>query len=219
MKAPQQLSARAIAAIVRGIPKGANTRRRALLAEMLRSWSEIELRDYAEYAGRHKGKPESKKLMDKIHRAALELDAHLQKALESGDIDYLGLMLKTRQDDKTISDLMKSVEVMRDASGRAAGSLEQGRGKPRNIIAHLVISDIAAIYELLYPKKATRAVHVDVDSDKYEETGPFWAFASGVWEKVFDSEDGLNAAVKSFTAKANANHRASPVVRNILSRL
>ncbi|MCX7349557.1 MAG: hypothetical protein NTZ54_08535 [Alphaproteobacteria bacterium] len=215
---PRKLSAVAIASIMRSIPKGANASRRKLLAEVLQSWSKNDLHEYAEYAGLYKAKPESKRLMDKIHRAAEKLDALLQEAVASKDIDYLGLMQKTRHDGKNVSDLLKAVEVIRDASGNAAGSLKQGRGQPHNVTSCRVIRDIAAMYEWLYPKKATRAVHVE--DDNYEETGPFWAFASEIWGKVFGSKsEGLSAAVKGFTAKVNHEHRASPVIYNTLTRI
>ncbi len=202
---------------MRRIPKGANASRRKLLAEVLQSWSKNDLRDYAEYAGRYRAKPESKRSLGEIHRAAETLDALLKEAVASKDIDYLGLMLKTRHDGKNVSNLLKAVEVIREASGNAAKSLKQGRGQPPNVMSYLVIRDIAAMYEWLYPKKATRVVHVD--SDNYEETGPFWAFASVIWCKVFDSKtEGLSAAVKGLTAKANDEHRASPVIYNTLTR-
>ena len=65
MKLPQPLSAEAIATIVDSIPPGADAGRRARLAEVLQSWSENDLQEYAEYAGLYKEKPESKRGMSR----------------------------------------------------------------------------------------------------------------------------------------------------------
>ena len=216
MNAPQILSAEAISSIVASIPPGADTDRQKLLAEMLHSWSENELGEYAGYADRSKDRPVSKKLLDDIHKTATTLETLMQQAVAAGDIEYLGLILKPRRGDSTISDLVQAVEVIRDASGKAAGSLARGRGQPQNIIAHLVMGDIANIYEWLYQKKAARVF----DWERDKETGPFWRFASIIWGEVFGAEiKGLSAAAKAFTAKKNKSYRASPVVHNTLTRI
>ena len=226
MNAPQTISAEAIASIVASISPGADTRRHGLLAEVLTSWSENDLCEYVKYAEKSKERPGSKKLLDDIHETATVLEKLMQKAIATGDIEYLDLILKTPRDDKTVSDLMKAVGLIRDASGKAAGSLARGRGQPQNGTAYLVIRDIAGIYEWLYPKRATRVVYVD-DGD-HKETGPFWSFASSIWCKVFGPanlangkfvDDGLSSAVRAFTAEKNKSHRASPVVHNTLTRI
>jgi hypothetical protein len=122
MNAPQKLSAEAISSIVTSIPPGADTDRQKLLAEMLHSWSENELGEYAGYADQSKDRPGSKKLLDDIHETATTLETLMQQAVAAGDIEYLGLILKTRRGDSAISDLVQAVEVIRDASGKAAGS-------------------------------------------------------------------------------------------------
>lgn len=226
MNAPQTLSAEAILSIVASIPPGADTDRQKLLAEMLHSWSENELDEYAGYADRFKGRPGSKKLLDDIHKTATTLETLMQQAVAAGDIEYLGLILKPHRGDSTISDVVQAVEVIRDASGVAARSLARGRGQPQNGTAYLVIRDIAGIYEWLYQKKATRVVYVD--GGDHKEAGPFWSFASSIWCEVFGPanlsrgefiDDGLSSAVQAFTAKKNKSYRASPVVHNTLTRM
>src|SRR5262249_6230950 len=53
--------------------------------------------------------------------------------------------------------------------------------RSRNIRAYLVMMDLAAIFEWLTYRKATR----EVDRNCGKETGPFWDFAATVWPSVF----------------------------------
>jgi hypothetical protein len=69
-----------------------------------------------------------------------------------------------------------------------------GPGQPRNIIAYLVMKDLAAIFEWLTEKKAARGV----DRTDHTETGPFWRFAESVWQVAFGTSRGLKAAMKNW---------------------
>src|SRR5262249_23720136 len=51
----------------------------------------------------------------------------------------------------------------------------------RNIRPYLVMMDLAAIFEWLTYRKATR----EVDRNCGKETGPFWDFVATVWPLVF----------------------------------
>src|SRR5262249_20406237 len=81
------------------------------------------------------------------------------------------------------------------ATQRTVAQDKQGPGQPRNVSAYLVMMDLAAIFEWLTGKKATRVV----DRITNDETGPFWDFAAAVWPLVFGNGcHGLRAAMKNW---------------------
>jgi hypothetical protein len=90
---------------------------------------------------------------------------------------------------------------------------KQGRGRPVNMTAHLVIRDAASIFEWLAKMEATR----QVSRVTHQETGPFWRFLAGIWPVVFGKgDDGLSAALKNW-AKYRKRER-SALVPNIAFR-
>jgi hypothetical protein len=84
------------------------------------------------------------------------------------------------------------------------------RGQPRNIPAYLVTQDLAALYEYLTRKEATRIVN----RTSHAECGPFYDFAAATWPVLFgQGDDGLAAAIRNWSPW---RHREkSPVIVNI----
>jgi hypothetical protein len=69
------------------------------------------------------------------------------------------------------------------------------RGQPRNLGAHFVLRDAAAIFEWYSGMKAARRV----DRIGSNETGPFFRFASALWPVIFgQGTAGLPAAMKTW---------------------
>src|SRR5262249_7721198 len=64
--------------------------------------------------------------------------------------------------------------------------LGKPRGQPPNMVAHLVILDIAEIFLWATGQRATRCV----DRIDGTETGAFFKFAETLWPIVFDGSDG-----------------------------
>jgi hypothetical protein len=74
------------------------------------------------------------------------------------------------------------------------------------------MKDLAAIFELLTDRKATRGV----SRTDYSETGPFWRFAESVWPVVFGTTRGLKAAMKNWAeARKLYPHEHSSFVLNL----
>jgi len=89
-----------------------------------------------------------------------------------------------------------------------------GRGTP-NICAYLVMMDLAAIFEWLTDRKATR----EVDRDSKKETGAFWHFAAAVWPLVFGKGClGLPSAMKNWAALCLRHDEKSQLIMNIAIR-
>jgi hypothetical protein len=92
---------------------------------------------------------------------------------------------------------------------------ERSRGQPRNIRAYLVMMDIAAIFEWLTDRKATR----EVDRSNKKETGAFWHFAAAVWPHVFGRGSyGLSSAMKNWGTGHSRFGEESQLIRNIAMR-
>jgi hypothetical protein len=104
------------------------------------------------------------------------------------------------------------------ATARLIDELDESLGgrRPRNICAYLVMVDLAAIFEWLTGRKATR----EVDRDLGKDTGPFWDFAAAVWPHVFGKgRYGLSAAMKNWEKeKRHPRHGGSPFIRNMAMR-
>jgi hypothetical protein len=82
----------------------------------------------------------------------------------------------------------------------------------RNIRAYLVMMDLAAIFEWLTYRKATR----EVDRICGKETGPFWDFVATVWPSVFGKGlSGLPSAIKNWAKLRSLYGEASQLLRNI----
>ena len=92
------------------------------------------------------------------------------------------------------------------SSAKPSSKLRRGRGQPRNVVAYLVIRDIADIFEWATRQKAMRG----------EEDSPFYEFAAAVWPVVFGKgDDGLPAALKNWAwARKNLRER-SPCIANM----
>ena len=88
------------------------------------------------------------------------------------------------------------------------------RGQPRNIPAYLVMKDLAAIFEWLTDRKATRGV----DRTDHTETGPFWRFALSVWQVTFGTTRGLKAAMKNWAEARKLYHEHSSFLYNLTLR-
>jgi hypothetical protein len=92
---------------------------------------------------------------------------------------------------------------------------KSGPGQPRNLRAHLVLQDAAAIFEWLTGMKAARGV----DRIGAFETGPFFRFASTLWPEVFgNGVVGLPAAMKNWAQYRSQYNERSALVANIALR-
>ncbi len=103
-----------------------------------------------------------------------------------------------------------------DAAPKALGSAK--RGQPRNVVAYLVMLDVAAIFEWLTETEATRKR--DATGGAYGEEGvdanPFWNFAAALWPVIFQNGDtGLQAAIKNWAYNVKKYRDRSALIANI----
>ena len=91
-------------------------------------------------------------------------------------------------------------------------SIEMGgrRGQPPNLIAYLVLRDLAELFEWTTGLVPTR----QTDRIKGRETGPFYRFARVAWPIVFGNEaSGLPAAMKNWERYRNQGERSALMVK------
>jgi hypothetical protein len=86
------------------------------------------------------------------------------------------------------------------------------RGKPFNVIAHLVLRDAAAIYEWFTGTKAARGVH----PIRRTASGPFFRFAAVLWPVIFPKKaPSLPTALKNWAHARSRYREQSPLLINM----
>lgn len=144
---------------------------------------------------------------------AIDFSDHILIALKLGDADG-AIPIRDRRayfTDKIVehreflSALIASASTIRKQS-------QSTPGRPRNVIAYLVLRDIAAIFEWVTRGKASRLV----DRVKGMETGAFYLFSSTIWPIIFSSaDDGLPAAMKNWASARRKYGESSALIANI----
>jgi hypothetical protein len=220
---PVTLTDRDLALIAKALKVDASPRRFALLPKVLRLWAEVDLVEYYFLEASRVALPHTIGRYKRIARSATELaeaiDAvtednhHVLIALELGGgyrslhaQEQRGHYIHTLAEQRVfLIELIRAVQSLRNMS-------KKRRGRPRNTVAYLVLSDVSSIFEWLTGHEARR----QVDRKNSEEVGPFYDFAASIWPPVFASGlDGLSAAMKNW---AGSKHKKSALIANIHSR-
>ena len=230
---------RAVDQILASLPPGIDPRRLDLLPRLLNHWSFSDLREHlsreprATVRRRYDQLTKTRKCANDLRDALGALDQHgrswiaLEMAREGGDRFSIveGETLAQMQEwhrlqSEKLAEIDERLGLEDDfllklgtAIQRLVEQGKQGAGHPRNVRAYLVMLDLAAIFEWLTDRKATRVV----DRDHGNETGPFWHFAAAVWPLVFGHGcDGLKSAMKNWEALRLMHNENSPFMLNVL---
>jgi hypothetical protein len=213
---------RAVKQIRASLPKGIDQRRLDLLPRILSEWSRTDLR---EHLSRDTPAASRKRFaqLTKVGKCA----THLRQAFEALDQrGWVWIAQEIGREDgrppfsvshervaemkerlKQEDEFLKKIEA---ATLRHLEEDKRGPGQPPNIRAYLVMQDIAAIFEWLTDRKASR----EVDRSEGKETGQFWRFAAAVWPHVFGKGCyGLPAAMKTWAA-LHSRHGESQFINN-----
>jgi hypothetical protein len=210
---------RAVKQIRAFLPTGIDQRRLDLLPLILDEWSRTDLREHLSRESRAMVRERYDRLA-KIGKCANDLRQALEAidqrgmswiaqemALEDGNTDHEKLIeMKERLKDE--GDFLRKLAA---AKVRLIEEDKRGPGQPRNIRAYLVMKDLAAIFEWLTDRKATRGV----DRTDHTETGPFFRFAQSIWPVAFGNTRGLKAAIKNFVEARKLYQERSPFLYNI----
>jgi hypothetical protein len=220
---PFSFTAKELEQIVRALPRDANPHRLRLLPDVLSEWARYDLQEYASSRETRESARQISRRYKELVSAATKLSAALDAAIESSDHILIALELGEvdatipMRDRRThyINKILEHREFIHGliaASSSSSKRSQSGAGRPPNNIAYVAVSDIAAIFEWVTPRKATRRV----DPVRGVETGPFYLFASAIWPLIFQSAaDGLPAAMKKWASARRKFRERSALIANI----
>jgi hypothetical protein len=211
---------RAVEQIRASLPTGIDQRRLDLLPLVLNEWSPT-VREHLSRETREISRKRYAQLT-KVGKCA----SHLQQAFKALDqrgwawiAQEIGreegsLSVSPERLAETKERLRQEDEFLKNIEAATRKLLEEdkrGPGQPPNIRAYLVMLDIAAIFEWLTDRNASR----EVDRSEGKETGQFWRFAAAVWPHVFGKGCyGLPAAMKTWAALHSRHGEESQFINN-----
>jgi hypothetical protein len=221
-----KFSKRAIDAIATTLPSSTDPARLALLPRILRAWAKEDLNEHLSRAGRAAKRQreedlrsvgaQAQKLIEAIY--ALDHTAAFKTALQPQmrgagtglwDTD-IGAAKQRR--DQAVSWLV-DLAVIFNGSGNDPANDE--KPKPDKATrSFLVILDLAAIFELLSGKEATRRE----DPSSGRTYGPFADFAASVWVQIFGNSRGLSYGIRVWADEMNEQRKAAEAAVNEATR-
>ena len=213
----------AVKQICASLRKDIDQRRLDLLPLVLNEWSRADLREHLS-----RDTPATKRKRDAQLTKVGKYATHLRRALEA--IDQPGkswiaqeigreegsppFSVSHERHAKMKERLRQEDDFLRKLAAATLTLIKEGKrgpGQPRNIPAYLVMKDLAAIFEWLTDRKATRGV----DRTDHTETGPFWRFAESVWQVAFGTSRGLKAAMKNWAEARELYREHSSFMLNL----
>jgi hypothetical protein len=213
-----QFTDREVELIAAALPGDVVPRQLELLPQILREWARVDLTDHFSWESAATRQQRRARLakVGKIAASLLQATDDLDETDRWDLAAQIGIaegqsFLQAAGNEQNRRRLDQGCDFIATIAVAAGNPLSRpSRGQPRNILAYLVIRDLAAIYEHLTQKEATRIV----DRTSYAECGPFYDFAAAIWPVVFGQGDhGLAAAIRNW---APWWHREkSPVIANI----
>jgi hypothetical protein len=222
---PVSFTDRDVTSIVKALSVETNLHRRDLLPEVLREWAKADLREHAHLDASGASAPDQGVRCKRVARSAKEL----QNAIDAIEADDPGLIafalghadgsIPMRERDahfaRKLIEHRDFLNRLQAAGQSLSNQLKRGPGHPRNVLAYLVLRDIAAIFEWLTGLQARR----EVDRARSCETGAFYHFCEAVWPPVFASGlDGLPAAMKNWAFAHRKYNDTSALIANIAMR-
>jgi hypothetical protein len=201
-----QFSEEVMGTIEATLSPDADPARLALLPEMLHAWANEDLVEHLSREGRAALRQREKRLRtvgaraQGVIEAILSLDQngffktafepqmrHAGTSIWSTDIEAASERRDTAI--SWLSDLAKLYSVLEDGSGNGK---KPKRSPDKAMRYYLIIRDLAAIFELVTKKSATRRV----DSDSGQDYGSFADFVEKVWVQIFENKRGRSYAIR-----------------------
>ena len=222
MKHKPKFSPEIVQAIVESLPKPRSLVCLELLPRILRKWSDTDLQRHLsmELGATIRERDQSLEL---VRKCASKLLKALNGVDELGQLIIASevLRLEGRHTENVSRSEWSSLRRrLHDENNFLAKIAEiapkerrkPARGRPRNVIAYLILQDAAAIFEWFTGKKAARGI----DRIDGSETGPFFRFVSALWPTIFGKGAvGLSAAMKNWAYGRSKFGERSALIANI----
>jgi hypothetical protein len=215
MPEPIEFSDQEVERIFDSLPKGSGTNRESL-AFILRSWARTDLMEHLSRASLKADWKQSTTDLKEVEKLAQELAKAIKKfgkysrtqvgknsRIQEGNYSRARMVAVIASGDpQTIAGIAETnyLQAERDLKAglkfldkisRLTTTFK--RGRPRNLVADLVVLDAADIYKWFTGKEASRVVHRETS----KETGPFWRFLEALWPILFGEDAvGLRAAMQ-----------------------
>jgi hypothetical protein len=214
-----------VALIAKAVSVRTHPHRLKLLPQVLREWAEVDLREAAFFEACRAGAPAQAARFEKLARSTRSI-LNDMAVLEPDDLDLIAFEMaregKSIPNPERHEHFRRKLMELRDLLNRGQAAVEslqkqlkRGRGQPRNVLAYLVLKDVASIFEWLTGLQARR----EVDRKNGCETGVFYPFCEAIWPPVFASGlDGLSAAIKNWAFGHRKYKETSALVVNIAMR-
>lgn len=225
VKRNPQFSPEIVEAIVNSLPAPRSQACLRLLPRILSEWSNTDLKRHLSWESGATIRERDQSL-ELVRRCALKLSKALGGIDELGQIKIVFEMLRVegrRTENVSRSEWSSLRQRLRDENNflakLAAIDPKEGRkparGRPRNVIAYLVLQDAADLFEWFTGKKAARGV----DRIDGGETGPFHRFVSALWPIILGKgTEGLSAAMKNWAYWRSKFGERSALIVNIAMR-
>jgi hypothetical protein len=208
--------------IEKSLPDTVDPRKHDLLREVLRDGSSNDLREHMQIPRR--ASPERRARMVLIRDCARNLVRALNQADEvdrwgvaDAMVRAVGLTLIAGRAELCVLNqrIEEAVSVLDKLAEAADETWKYGRGGPRNIVAYLIMMDIAAIFEWFTNSKASR----ETDRETGKEINAFYGFLAAIWPAIFHrGVYGLSSALKNWAEWSTEHRETSAVIHNIALR-
>jgi len=217
---PIKFTERDIPLIANSLPSGTDPKRIEILPLLLREWARLELRMHLARMPLSRLARQRGRLKKVAKRAAALIEAldeldgldRWELVARLGIAEGLGLPRVYRNEQNK-----HRVDGWRSLTATIAAACEEPtskprKGQPRNIVAQLVLRDLAGLFEYVVGLRAGRVV----DPRTGEESGHFLNFARAVWPVVFGAGDlGLESQLRKW---ADYGSNASLIISGIALR-
>ncbi len=196
------------------------------LKYIFEDWCQIDLPEHRFATEKSALLPETLKRLENVSDSAKAMIAALDAAKDEGDQDFVEFEIIKARGKITvraeweaaaaeISAMRKTLVAVEAAAADSLAKLRPRKGRPMNAFGYLLLLDLAAIFEWVTGKKATRRV----DRMTHEETGPFYEFARIVWPMVTSNgSDGFIAAWRNWADFSRKYRERSPIIANFKLR-
>ena len=223
MTAPLSFTTKQLEQIKRALPDDANPHRLTLLPDILIEWERHDLQEYVSSRETRESIRQTSKRYQELITAATKLSSAIDAAIKSSEHILIALQLGEFDGTVPMRDrrahytdkILEHREFLRDliaASSSISKRSQSGPGRPPNNIAYVALLDIAAIFEWVTLRKASRLV----DPVRGVETGLFYLFASAIWPLILQrADDGLPAAIKKWASARRKFGERSALIANI----
>ena len=214
--------------LVSALPGCRSPHRRALLPRILDEWGRIDLEDHLSRPTTERIRAERRQLQRVAGRAAA-----LAEALSALDLTprfavasrllrpgtnklTVGPSFQASQRmDRTLANYPARLHKLATTAKQIADDWAPPPLRTEMLKRYLVLQDLAAIYEWATRRPAGRRVRTDISDNGGKSYGPFWEFARAVWPMLFDSEKGLDHAMKTWAKGRREFGEWSPLIENM----